>query len=263
MLLLSAHDDAGGAGLDPALDLALAHALVRRAGAGDLSGAVRVSRPAAPVVVFGRRDVRHARFAAAADAARAAGFEPLVRAVGGLPVAYTRAAVVVDHVGTGERPGDGIERRFADFGDLYARALRRLGVAAQVGPVPGEYCPGAHSVNARGQVKLVGTAQRVVRDAWLFSALVVVDDADRVRAVLGDVYRLLDLPFDARSVGALADEAPGTDVEAVRDAVLAVCGERDPLVPAPLDDATLALARTLAAQHRVTVGAVPGPRSPG
>jgi hypothetical protein len=48
-------------------------------------------------------------------------------------------------------------------------------VDARVDEVPGECCPGAESVNARGQVKLVGTAQRLVRDAWMFSAVVILD----------------------------------------------------------------------------------------
>ena len=34
--------------------------------------------------------------------------------------------------------------------DGIASALRGLGVDAHVGAVPGEYCPGDHSVNARG-----------------------------------------------------------------------------------------------------------------
>ena len=83
---------------DEAIELALAHALVRRASAGEVSEVLRVYRPAAPVVVFGRRDTRLPGFEAAARAASAAGFEPLVRATGGRAVAYTSEALVIDHV---------------------------------------------------------------------------------------------------------------------------------------------------------------------
>jgi lipoate-protein ligase A len=211
--------------------------------------ALRVYRPAAPVVVFGRRDTHLPGFGAAVDAARAAGFEPLVRAVGGRPVAYTTEAVVVDHVKHERLAPEGLETRFKEFGLLYADVLQALGIDARVGAVPGEYCPGAHSVNARGVVKLVGTGQRVVRNGWLFSALVVVGGDERLQSVLADVYRHLELPFDTASVGSLSTEAPGLIVDTVERQVLDAYGATS---PQPLDEATLHLAAELAADHRVS-----------
>jgi octanoyl-[GcvH]:protein N-octanoyltransferase len=234
---------------EEALELAVAHALVRRASDGDLDEALRIYRPAAPVVVFGRRDTRLPGFAAAVQAARDAGFAPLVRAVGGRPVAYTTEALVVDHVRHERLAPDGMESRFAHYGDLYAGVLRDLGIDARVGAVPGEYCPGAHSVNARGVVKLIGTGQRVVRDGWLFSALVVLGDDDRLRPLLTEIYRLLELPFDPASVGSVAAEAPGR-ADSVELLLRAAYAQHAVLHPATLDDATLTLARELAADHR-------------
>ena len=114
--------------------------------------------------------------------------------------------------------------------------------------MPGEYCPGAHSVNARGVVKLVGTGQRVVPNGWLFSALVVVGDDARLQPLLADVYRHLELPFDPASVGSLSTEVPGLTVETVERRLLDAYGATD---PQPLDDATLELAKSLADDHRV------------
>lgn len=237
-------------GGDEALELAVGHALVRRVSDGDVMEALRVYRPAAPVVVFGRRDTRLPGFGAAVGAARSAGFEPLVRAVGGRPVAYTTEAVVVDHVKHERLAPEGMETRFKEFGLLYADVLQDLGIDARVGAVPGEYCPGAHSINARGVVKLVGTGQRVVRNGWLFSALVVVDDDALVRAMLTDVYRHLELPFDPVSVGSLSTEVPGLTADTVERRLLDAYGATN---PQPLDDATLELAASLAADHRVSV----------
>ena len=234
---------------DQALELALAHALVRRASAGELTEVLRVYRATTPVVAFGRRDTRLPGFADAAAAARAAGFEPLVRATGGRAVAYTDQAVVVDHVRHERQPAAGHDRRFADFGALLAETFRGLGVDARVGAVPGEYCPGAHSVNARGTAKLVGTAQRIVKDAWLFSSLVVVGDDERLRPVLADVYGYLDLPFDPASVGSLSREVPGLTAADVEDALLAAYAVR-PATAVDLSPETWALARDLAGQHR-------------
>jgi octanoyl-[GcvH]:protein N-octanoyltransferase len=236
-----------GATDDEALELAVAHALVRRASTGELTEALRIYRPAAPVVVFGRRDTRLPGFEAAVLAARAAGFEPLVRAVGGRPVAYTTQALVIDHVKHEPLAPDGLETRFQYYGTLYAEILRELGIDARVGAVPGEYCPGAHSVNARGVVKLVGPGQRVVRNAWLFSTLIVLGDDDVLRGLLTDIYRLLDLPFDPVSVGSLSSETDGLDAAALERRVISAYA---PTEPGALDAATLALAASLVADHR-------------
>ncbi|WP_406047085.1 biotin/lipoate A/B protein ligase family protein [Kribbella sp. NBC_00889] len=238
-------------GSDEATGLAVAHALVRRASVGEVTEALRVYRPAKPVLVFGRRDTRHSGFRAAVRSARSAGFEPLVRAVGGRPVAYTSASLVVDHVKSEGMASEGLETRFKEFGAMYAEVLRELGIDARVGAVPGEYCPGAHSVNARGLVKLVGTGQRIVRDAWLFSALIVVADDARIQPLLADVYRHLGLPFEVASVGSLSREVPGLDVETVERRILDAYAVKAQLEPSALDQATWELALSLVIDHRI------------
>ena len=236
-------------GGDQALELAVAHALVRRAGGGEVGESIRIHRPSAPVVVFGRRDTRLPGFGAAVRAAQEAGFAPAVRATGGRAVAYTGHAIVVDHVRADPDAVAGLEERFERYGARLAQALAGLGVDARVGAVPGEYCPGAHSVNARGTVKLVGTAQRAIKGAWLFSSLVIVADEARLRPVLTEVYGHLGLPFDAASVGSLVQERPTLTADVVQDALLAAYGVTAGSA-VPLDVATLALAVDLVAQHR-------------
>ncbi|GAA1719678.1 hypothetical protein GCM10009745_80820 [Kribbella yunnanensis] len=142
-----------------------------------------------------------------------------------------------------------MESRFTHYGDLYAGVLRDLGIDARVGAVPGEYCPGAHSVNARGVVKLIGTGQRVVRNGWLFSALIVLGDDDQLRPLLTEIYRHLDLPFDPASVGSVETEAPGR-ANSVELLLRAAYAQTAVLQPATLDEPTLALAAELAADHR-------------
>jgi octanoyl-[GcvH]:protein N-octanoyltransferase len=205
--------------VDEAGELAITHALLRRASEGALDRATRVYSPVAPVVVFGRRDTRLRGFPAAVRAAEGAGFDVAVRAVGGRVVAYTQSSIVLDLVQHEPQAVDGLEERFVSFGNRMAEALGGLGVDTRVGAVPGEYCPGAHSVNARGVVKLVGTAQRVVKDAWLFSALVIVDDERRLQEVLAEVHGHLDLAFDASSVGSLRGENGSVTLEEARAAV--------------------------------------------
>jgi len=239
---------------EPALELALARAMVTQARAGQIEESLRIYRPASPVVVFGRRDTRLPGFPRAAEAARAAGFEPLVRSTGGRAVAYTGASLVVDHVRREVGGIGGQDVRFAEFGQLFVDLFRGFGVDARLGAVPGEYCPGAHSVNARGVEKLVGTAQRMVPGAWLFSSLIVVGDEERLRPVLAEVYRCLGQDFDELSVGSLSREVPGLNADAVEASVVDAYRSLGPVVPAPVDSGLLELARSLVGQHRVEAG---------
>jgi octanoyl-[GcvH]:protein N-octanoyltransferase len=232
-------------------ELAVAHALLRRASEGEVQAAFHLYRPSAPVVVFGRRDTRLPGYAAAIAAAEAAGFATAVRAVGGRVVAYTGNALVLDVVRHEPQAVGAMDQRFEAYGELMASALRDLGVAAQVGPVPGEYCPGAHSVNARGVVKLIGTAQRVVKDAWLFSSLVVVDDGPRLQDVLTEVHGHLGLPFDAASVGTVRDENPDLTTNDVHTAIAQAWGIHG-ATAAELDEETRERAVAIEPDQRAT-----------
>lgn len=238
--------------VDEAGELAITHALLREASAGapGAGEVVRVYSPAAPTVVFGRRDTRLPGFAAAVAAARAAGFATAVRVVGGRAVAYSPCDVVVDRVRRDVRAVDDMDHRFETFGRQCAAALTRHGIDARVGPVPGEYCPGEHSVNGRGKVKLVGTAQRVVHRAWLFSALLVVDRAEPVREVLTEVYARLGLPFRPESVGSLREESPGLTTAYVVEQVLDLCA-RGARIEADLPPEVRVKAARLLGEHRI------------
>ncbi len=236
---------------DQALEMATANAMMRRVARGEAGAMVRVHRPAGGAVAFGRRDVRLPGFADAVAAVRRAGFEPCVRAPGGRAVAYTTAALVVDHVSPDPEWPSGLEGRFDQFGQLWTGVLGRLGVDARVGEVPGEYCPGSHSVNARGVVKLVGTAQRMVRGAWLFSAVLVFDGAGTLRPLLREVYGALGLPFEEASVGSLAEEAPGCTLDEAEDALLEAYAARYGLRPSGLPEDLVEEARALLPDHRV------------
>ena len=231
----------------PALEVAVAHALVEQVNEGVYDAVVRVYRPA-PTVAFGRLDALRPGFAAAVAAARRHGFEPVLRAPGGHAVAYHEGCLGIDELLGEADPIAGMHDRFASSGDLIARALRSLGVDARVGPVPREFCPGEFTVNARGAVKLVGTAQRVLRHASLRAASVAVSGADRLRSVLVDVYEALELDMDPATVGAVGDEVAGVGVDEVERAVVAAYGS---MAEAPLPAATLALASELEPRHRL------------
>ena len=240
----------GRAGDDPALDLALAPALLARVAAGVRPPLVRVYRPW-PTVAFGRRDSFLPGFAQATAGAERHGFAPVIRSAGGRAAAYHEDCLVIEEIVASADATAGIQDRFAGEAESQAQALRELGVDARVGPVPGEYCPGEFSVNARGQSKLIGAAQRIIRGAWLFSSVVVVDGSARLRAVLEDVYAALALDWDSASVGAIADERARLSVSEVQDALLGAAAARYRLAPARLSADDLTAGRELLGRHRV------------
>jgi lipoate-protein ligase A len=215
---------------------------------------VRLYRPA-PTLAFGRLDALRPGFAAATAAARALGFEPVVRAPGGHAVAYHGGCLGIDEAVPERDPIAGLQDRFAASGELLAEALRDLGIDAHVGRVAGEFCPGEFTVNARGRVKLVGTAQRVVRRASLLAASVAVTGGAELRDALAAVYDPLELEWDPATAGAIEDDVPGVTVDDVERAVLAAYGRRFELVEGALDEGALGLARELETRHVVAVPA--------
>src|SRR3954454_8652305 len=194
-----------GPAASAALELAVSHALLTRVAKGELPSTLRIYRPA-PAVAFGKLDTLRPGYGAALEAARAHGYEPVLRLPGGHAAAYNQESLCIDVVWALDDPIPGTHDRFATEGARLAGALRTLGVDARVGEVRGEYCPGEYSVNARGKVKLVGTAQRVVRGAALLGASIVVRDGAGVREVLRDVYEKLELDWDNSTAGSVAEE---------------------------------------------------------
>jgi len=240
----------GSAGADPALDVALPHALLGLVAGGRRGPVIRSYRPR-PTVAFGRRDSFLPGFVSAAAAARRRGYTPVIRGAGGRAAAYDEGCLVFDEIMPAEDSMSGIQARFADEAERQARALRGLGVDARVGEVPGEYCPGEFSVNARGRTKLIGAAQRIVRGAWLLSTVVVVEPPRSMRAVLQDVYRELGLDWDPATFGAVANEVPGTGIEDVRGAILAQYAGRATLTPRELTAGDIDAANELVGRYRV------------
>lgn len=195
---------------DPEADLERGIELLREVAQGKRGPLLRIYRPA-PTVAFGQRDTRAPGYEAAAQASCDAGFAPLIRKAGGRAMAYHPGSWVIDHVQPEKDAMLTHQHRFEHFANLFVEVFTRLGVPAAVGELPGEYCPGEYSVHgiATGEgrfekgrtVKLVGTAQRVVQGAWLFSSAVVLEDTEPIAAVTESVYKAMDLELDPRTIG--------------------------------------------------------------
>jgi lipoate-protein ligase A len=229
---------------DPVLDIAVTHALLRAVADGRRAPAVRVFRPG-PTVAFGRLDALRDGFAAACEAARRHGHTPVIRPAGGHAAVYDARCVVVEHVTAEEDVTAGLQDRFEGQSTLLRDVLAGLGLDARIGELAGEYCAGAHSINLDGRLKVVGIAQRAIRGAALTTAVVTVEDAPHLRAVIADVYAALGLDVVPATAGTVDERLPGATSARIAELVAAAYGG----TPAPLDDDLVAAARELLPRH--------------
>ncbi|MBS1673165.1 MAG: lipoate--protein ligase family protein [Actinobacteria bacterium] len=172
-------------------------------------GAARVLRlySPAPTLALTRRESLMPGYPVAVAAGHRHGFTPAIRPTGGRAVAYDETCLVFDLVER-EDAHPHPSAFFTQAGNSIVDALRGLGVDARLGEVPGEYCPGEYSINARGAVKLVGTSQRGVRGARLLSGMLAFGPVDRFVAVLTEANAALGLEWDPRTFGSMLVEAP-------------------------------------------------------
>jgi lipoate-protein ligase A len=229
----------------PAYDTAVSRALLLAVGEGRSPAALRLYDPG-DVVAFSLLDRVQPGFADAVAEARARGFDAVLRLAGGRAAVFTRETLGFAWCIPDPEPRASIGARFAEMAEAVAGALRALGADARVGAVPGEYCPGEHSVNARGATKLMGVGQRVIRGAAHVGGIVVVDRSDRIRAALEPVYAALDLSWNPATTGSVADEIGATSLDAVAAAIDAELAVRFDVVAGgvPLD-AVIARAREI------------------
>lgn len=231
-----------------ALDTAVSRALLRQVSDGAEPETLRLYTPA-DVVAFGPLDTRSDGYGAAVAAARKGGFEAIERLAGGRAAVFHSKTIAFSWTMPAHSPRADVQERFEETAHIIAGALRRLGVDARIGAVEGEYCPGQHSVNARGERKIMGVGQRLIRRAAHIGGVVVVGDSGRIRDILAPVYAELGIAWRPNAVGSIEDELGGADNGAVIDAIHAEFAARYELYYGALSAETVRLAETLETQH--------------
>ncbi len=212
--------------------------------------------PTARHVGVTRRDTHRPGFKAAVEAANGEGYPVLVRGSGGGATAADRGTFGFSMIRPpdAEPPGIGINERYDEAADLVLGAFGRLGVAAEVGEVRDEFCPGDHSIRAgdfEGGTKLCGIAQRLTRKANSVGGIVLVWGEEEISHILSLVYGALELPFRPEGVGSLRRAGSGAGVE---EAVAALAEEarlRYGAVPGSLGEDTLGKARLSGGEYLV------------
>ena len=234
----------------PEMDTAVSHATLRLVAAGRLPETLRIHRPGR-VVAFGPRDRTAPGFGAAVKAAGRRGFGTVERLAGGRAAVFHEGTIAVSWAIPDPRAREGIRPRFEALAGIVAQALRELGVDARIGEVPGEYCPGEHSVNARGRTKLMGVGQRIVDGAAHVGGVIVVEGTEPIREVLRPVYFALDIEWDPATVGSVVEEVPGLGWDVVVKGLMDSFGRRHDLEEDRIGQDTLALAKDLIPRHSV------------
>jgi lipoate-protein ligase A len=223
------------------MDAAVSRAVLDRVGAGDLPETLRLYVPER-LVAFGSRDAVNPAFDEARQAAAEVGFGSYLRLAGGKAAVFHEHTIAFGWAIPTDDPRSTIGERFDEIGDLLTAAMTRLGVQARLGEVPGEYCPGSHSINARGAVKLAGIGQRLVNGAAHVGGVVVVDRSDLVNRALVPVYRTLGYSWDPSTTGAITEETDA-DLDDALAAITSVFEERHELSRTSIDDTTLRIAQ--------------------
>ena len=237
----------------PAFDAAVSSASLRRVAEGSEPETLRLYRPDR-VVAFGRKDALCRGYPRAVQAAHDQGFATIARLAGGRAAVFHETTLAFAWAIPDREPRQNIQMRFHELASIVCEAFRALGVDARIGEVPGEYCPGAHSVNARGERKLMGVAQRVLLRASHVGGVVVVANAERVRAVLEPVYAALELPWSPETTGSLQDEVGSITLEEAEKVLLEAFARRHELTPAAIPAPTLLRAERLCADHVAVSG---------
>jgi octanoyl-[GcvH]:protein N-octanoyltransferase len=223
----------------PELSTAISRTILRRVAAEELPPTIRIHRPGREVA-FGRQDVANPGYEAATQAARTAGFAAVERLAGGRAAVFHHGTIAIARAYADPQPPKRTYARFEEMADLIAASLKALGVDARVGEVPGEYCPGAYSVNARAKTKLSGIGQRMIRGGAHMGGVVVASGGDEIAGVLVPVYEALDLDWDPATSGSAAEElGREVDVGELEEALIAELAKRYELADAEIDDETM------------------------
>jgi octanoyl-[GcvH]:protein N-octanoyltransferase len=145
-------------------------------------------------------------------------------------------------------------RRYELIAETIMQALAELGVSASLAEAPGEWCPGAWSVQGPSG-KLAGLAQRVISGGAWCEALIVIERDPVLTSLAHRVHEALDLAWSERAQGERAELLLGqADLHArICGALTNALAARWPaLRPAPLADAERDRAVKLAEEHRWT-----------
>ena len=246
---------------EPATGPALARILLDQVAAGVRGPTLRLARTG-PAVAFGRRDTVSPHYREASTLAAELGHPGIERLSGGRATAYVEETLVLGLTLPDRDPARRTVQRFEWVAGTVVTALGGLGLDVAVGRIPGEYCPGDHSIILEGTSKVAGLGQRMIPGAAHVGVVLTVAGASRLREVLDPVYEALGLEWDPATAGALADREMGIEPDAVERALVRAFEREVELNERELDEETVTLAGERSALY-LSPGTEPGSHDSG
>jgi lipoate-protein ligase A len=232
---------------EPGVDTALSKLILDAVSDGAMPATLRLYVPGREVA-FGKRDVIAPEYPAAVAAADKAGFASVQRLAGGRAAVFTEHTIAFSLAIPHEDPRTTIHERFREVSGLMVEAFAQLGVAAEIGEVPGEYCPGEFSVNHERRIKLMGVGQRLAKRAAHVGGVVAVNRTDLLLQALIPVYRALDLEWRPMTTGSLGD-VRNVSNEAVIEALKNQFRRTHAITKGRIDSELVDQAREIAAEY--------------
>jgi octanoyl-[GcvH]:protein N-octanoyltransferase len=232
---------------DPATAYGYVRTIFEQVAAGTRPATLSIT-PSTRHVGVTRRDMFRPGFEGAVRAAGEMGYPVLVRSSGGGATAADRGTFGFSIIRPGDETESGrsIMERYAEAASLVLGAFSRLEVAAEVGEVRDEFCPGDHSIRVgdrEGGMKVVGIAQRITRRATSVGGIVLVEGDQELALVLERVYDSMNLPFRKESVGSLHRAGYKAGTQKAIEAFAAEAEHIYNAIRVQLDEKTLELAR--------------------
>jgi lipoate-protein ligase A len=191
---------------DGPLDTATSRAILRAVSAGDMPETFEVGL-SSRVLAFGKHDTSSPGFARSVEIASDHGFEPTVRIAGGRAAVFHETTVRFGWTRLVDDPASTMHDGFRALSGFVVDTLGDFGIHAEVGEIPGEYCPGQYSVHI-GNKKVMGVGQRLTRNAAHVGGVIVLSNSAIINAVLVPIYELLDIPLATEATGSVADAFP-------------------------------------------------------
>src|SRR5215212_2085584 len=231
---------------DPATAYGYVRTIFEQVAAGTRPATLSIT-PSTRHIGVTRRDTFRPGFEGAVRAAGEMGYPVLVRSSGGGATAADRGTFGFSIIRRGDETESGrnITERYDEAASLVLGAFSRLGVAAEVGEVRDEFCPGDHSIRVgdrEGGMKVVGIAQRITRRATSVGGIVLVEGEQELARVLERVYNAMNFLSKKASVVSIHRAGYEAGTQNAVEALAAEAERAYGAVRVPLDERTRRLA---------------------
>ena len=234
---------------EPVMDAAISSAILKQVSDGHLKETLRLFKPKR-TLAFAPRDIRDPNYQKAVDSAIAHGFQPVKRLTGGRAAVFHEGTLGFAWTIPDENPRFNVDLRFKIVSNLIKNSLCDLGFDARVGEVAGEYCSGKYSVNLNGTIKVMGVGQKLAPRASHIGGVIVVNNSQLTKSILGDIYQDLEIDWIPETAGSLDDINNTIKIEDVKNSIIRCIKSTKKPSYRKLSKTTIELAQNLYDQHK-------------